>query len=140
MKIFGYSTNTWWVYATQEEDFNAVSFAEYLKEKGWDNIDIATEMANRFIYRGLLNNMNDNDYIPPIGKYDFENSVFEWDDNIFNIIRAAFSKFVWQLFVDDEDDYDHKEVNYQEEIDGLTISLYINESYDHYIIFSIETK
>lgn len=140
MKIFGYDSNTIWIYSTKEENFNTVSFAEYLKEKGWDNIDIATEMANRFIYRCLLN-MNDSDYIPPIGKYNFEDSAIEWDDNIYNIIRAAFSKFVWQLFVDDEDDYDHKEMDYKEEIDGLTISLYINDSGGNFSInFSIETK
>ena len=138
MKIFETNFNTEWVYSTQEKEFDGVSFAEYLKEKGWDNIDIATEMADRFIYRCLLSNGDGN--IPPISSYDLEDGAIKWDDNVFNIIRAAFSNFVWQLFVDDEDDYDHKEVNYQEEIDGLTISLYIDEDGEHSINFSIETK
>jgi hypothetical protein len=138
MKIFETNFNTEWVYSTQEKEFDGVSFAEYLKEKGWDNIDIATEMADRFIYRCLLN--NNSYYAPKISGYDLEDTEIEWDDNVLGSIRRAFSNFVWQLFVDDEDDYDHKEVDYQEEIDGLTISLYINESYDHSINFSIETK
>lgn len=138
MKIFETNFNTEWVYSTDDEDFDAVSFAEYLKEHKWDNIDIATEMADRFIYMSLLGKVIN--HPPKLSSYDLYSPSIEWDDNVYNIIRAAFSNFVWQLFVDDEDDYDHKVVDYQEEIDGLTISLYIDDSGEHSINFSIETK
>lgn len=143
MKIFRMSTNTWWVYATQEEEetFNGVSFAKYLKENGWNKFDIATEMAKRFIYRCLLN-MG----VKPIGEYDFDESVIEWDDSIYSIIRGAFCKYVCQLFPDNEDnddreevDYHRKEMYYEEEVDGLTISLDIYDG-GECIEFSIETK
>lgn len=131
--------NTDWVYSTQEEDFDAVSFAEHLKEKGWNNMSIAAEMANRFIYRCLLNN-GDGNYIPPIGKYDLEDTSITWDEEIINRIIESFEFFIWQYFVDDEDDYDPKELDYSEEINGVIVHININDSYDHSITFSIETK
>ena len=138
MKIFETNFDMVWVYSTQEEDFDAVSFAEYLKEHKWDDSSIANEMADRFIYMSLLG--KDINHPPKLSSYDLNDASIEWDDNVFNIIRAAFSDFVWQYFVDDEDDYDPKELDYSEEINGVIVHININDSYDHSITFSIETK
>ena len=135
MKIFEKTVNTEWVYSTQDLDLDAVSFAQVLKEMGWDNSSVATEMANRFIYMSLLG--EDRYDAPKIGDYDFNDASIDWDEDVIKFIRDAFSDFVWQYFVDDEDDYDPKELDYQKEINGITVHININESYDHSITLSI---